>query len=160
MQLCDLPFVRKRQRPRAPLVFDPAAALQKDIHSAFAQKHLALGQLMNSAHKFSRGIKGNLPASRKPSSHFLRIHAALLYQMEQSQLCGVAYLLAVFYVRVIDQTADLQEKAVMFISFLNLVRTQQPSSQLHLLHTHPVLGQGPGFIRADNGHASKALNRF
>ena len=78
--------------------------------------------------------------------------------MEQAGLRWISHILTTAYTGIIVKYGIIQQISVCPCSGIYLLRLNTLSGNIHILHCHPVLGQGSCLIRADNGHAAKTFH--
>ena len=134
------------------------AALQDHVHSALGQHHQAAGQLMNRRHQLAVRIKGDLSQTGPAGTDIFFLEAKPLTQTDQCSLGGIAHLVLLIHSSVTAQQGGTQQRLLQGIVEVHLLHGTGHAGGVQLLYGHLVLGQGAGFIRADDRHAAKAFH--
>ena len=135
------------------------AAGQQDVHRSLGAQRVDAVQLVHGAHQFAVGIKGKLRQTRVLGTVNGLLHPEVVGQVDQRNLGRVADLLAVHRGGVVGQDGGLEQPVVRLICKVELLAVEQLEVGVDLLGGHLVLGQGAGFIRADNRDRTQAFHR-
>ncbi len=144
------------------------AVFQNPLRRAFRIGSLSAFLPMQRGHHFSFGIKPHLVYARMPFPEPRCLDAAILRHMEKRQLRGISRPLLVDLRVVAEHTSQkevIRTGAIRSIAESRLKKLRKSgffrklSIQITLCHSHLVLGQRPGLVRADHLHRPQRLHR-